>query len=263
MPNTATPDAVKASWITSSPLVAFTVTRSAAASPPPPKAAWIFDVHFRGHLRWTGSVIRMVSAPPNALNVMCSTCVVIHDHRRNVSREGHAAAVRRNIDLLGDVGAAERQRVDTGLTFERVVVVAGLPHEGNKVVRALIVTSLPSPPEMRSSPSPAEELLGTQAAIHRELHGARFRMAGVDHVIATLGLVSTKRSFASVKNMFTSAVKPNTLTPPVSPATPSHRRPGWRSLSGPYRRLGRCRRSDRRRSTSMRVARLCRRDRRQ
>ena len=40
------------------------------------------------------------------------------------------SAVGRDVDLLGDVGAVEQQRVDPGLAFDGVVVVAGVPDEG-------------------------------------------------------------------------------------------------------------------------------------
>ena len=45
-------------------------------------------------------------------------------------KNGHASAVGRDVDVLGDVGAVEQHRVEAGLAFERVVVVARVPDEG-------------------------------------------------------------------------------------------------------------------------------------
>ena len=41
-----------------------------------------------------------------------------------------APAVGRDVDVLGDVGAVEQHRVEAGLAFEGVVVVARVPDEG-------------------------------------------------------------------------------------------------------------------------------------
>ena len=47
------------------------------------------------------------------------------------SRENtRAAAIGGDVDVLGDVGAVEQHRVDAGLAFDGVVVVARVPHEG-------------------------------------------------------------------------------------------------------------------------------------
>ena len=51
--------------------------------------------------------------------------VEVHCHRGDVAEEGGAAAVRGNGDHLGGGAAVEHQRVDAGLPFDDVVVVAG------------------------------------------------------------------------------------------------------------------------------------------
>ena len=45
--------------------------------------------------------------------------------RKNSAR----AAIGRDVDILGDVGAVEEERVDARLTFDGVVVVTGIPDE--------------------------------------------------------------------------------------------------------------------------------------
>ena len=48
----------------------------------------------------------------------------------DVAGEADAAAVGREVDLLGDVGAVEQHRVVAVLAFDDVAAVAGVPDEG-------------------------------------------------------------------------------------------------------------------------------------
>ena len=56
--------------------------------------------------------------------------VEVHGDVGDVAGEPHAAAVGRDVDLLGDVGAVEQQRVGAGLALDDVAAVAGVPDEG-------------------------------------------------------------------------------------------------------------------------------------
>ena len=48
---------------------------------------------------------------------------------RDVAGEAHPAAVRRDVDVLGDVRAVEQQRVGAGLALDGVAAVARVPLE--------------------------------------------------------------------------------------------------------------------------------------
>ena len=74
------------------------------------------------------------------------------------SRENRdAAAVGRDVDVLGDVGAVEQQRVVAGLALDRVAAVAGIPLKMSLPAPSS-ATSLPRLPSMKSSPSPPMQL---------------------------------------------------------------------------------------------------------
>ena len=60
---------------------------------------------------------------------MRSTLVQVHRDVGDVAGEAGPTAIRRNVDFLADIGAVEEERVETGLTLDRIVVVAGIPHE--------------------------------------------------------------------------------------------------------------------------------------
>ncbi len=76
------------------------------------------------------SLTVMVSAPPRALKSIPSTplrsIVMLPTSRVNRT----PAAVGRDVDLLGDVGAVEEHRVVAGLALDGVAAVAGVPDEG-------------------------------------------------------------------------------------------------------------------------------------
>jgi hypothetical protein len=56
--------------------------------------------------------------------------IEVHRDGGDVAGETHTPTVGRNIDPLGDIGAVEHQRVEAGLTLDRVAAVAGVPDEG-------------------------------------------------------------------------------------------------------------------------------------
>ena len=70
----------------------------------------------------------ILSAPPSAEIDLLD---VVHVHRDvgDVAEEQRAAAIGRDVDVLGDVGAEEQHFVEAVLTFDCVVAVAGVPLE--------------------------------------------------------------------------------------------------------------------------------------
>ena len=55
--------------------------------------------------------------------------VQVHRDRSDVAEEANAAAIGRDIDVLGDVRAEEVESVEARLTFDRVAAVARVPPE--------------------------------------------------------------------------------------------------------------------------------------
>ena len=127
----------------------------------------------------------MLSAPPSALKSMLSTSfrsiVTLAMSRKN----SDAAAVREDVDVLGDVGAVEQHRVEAVLALDRVVVVARVPHEG-VVARAHErgVVAVAAVDEIVALA--ADEQVLAEAAVHRQLDPVRFQAARVDDVVAAL-----------------------------------------------------------------------------
>ena len=70
--------------------------------------------------------------------------IQIHRDGRHVAEEADARAIGGDVDVLGDVGAVEQQRVDAVLTLDDVAAVARIPledvvagaEEGNVVAAA-------------------------------------------------------------------------------------------------------------------------------
>ena len=60
---------------------------------------------------------------------MCLDAVEVHGDVADVAEEPRPAAVGRDVDVLGDVGAVEQQRVGAGLALDDVAAVAGVPDE--------------------------------------------------------------------------------------------------------------------------------------
>ena len=125
----------------------------------------------------------MVSAPPSALKSIVSTSFEVHRDVGDVAEEEHAPAVRRDVDVLGDVGAVEQHRVEAGLALERVVVVARVPDEGvvagahqRGVVAVAAVDQVVA--------LAADEHVVAEAAVHRELDAVGLEAGRVDDVVA-------------------------------------------------------------------------------
>ena len=71
----------------------------------------------------------MLSAPPRALTFDALDLVEVHRDVADVAEQTHTSAICRDVDVLADIGAVEKQRVDTGLTLDRIAAVARVPHE--------------------------------------------------------------------------------------------------------------------------------------
>ena len=144
----------------------------------------------------------MVSAPPSALKSMRLDVVEVHRDVGDVAGEEHAAAVGRDVDVLGDVGAVEQHRVEAGLALDGVVVVARVPdegvvagaHQGGVVAVAAVdqVVALA-----------ADEDVVAEAAVHRELDRRRPRGCVALMTSSPPRPLSVSRSLAApVKKMF-------------------------------------------------------------
>ena len=72
----------------------------------------------------------MLSAPPRATKLDVLDAVEIHRDTGDVAREPRTGAIGRDVDVLGDVGAVELERVGAGAAFDRVAAVARIPDEG-------------------------------------------------------------------------------------------------------------------------------------
>ncbi len=110
--------------------------------------------------------------------------VEVHDDIGDVACEQGAPAVGGERDVLGNGGAVEVERVEAVLALEGVVVVARVPDEGvvaeahqRSVVAVAAVDQVVA--------LAADENVGTETAVHRQLHGACLEAGRVDHVVAT------------------------------------------------------------------------------
>ena len=123
----------------------------------------------------------MVSAPPRALNWICSTLLQVHRDVADIAEEPHAIAVRRDVDVLADVGAIEQQRVGAGPAFDRVTAVARIPDErvvAGAEVRHVVATAagdevVAVAADQRVVAITAGDRVVARAAIERELDQRR------------------------------------------------------------------------------------------
>ncbi len=122
--------------------------------------------------------------------------VQVHGDVADIAGEPHVIAVRRDVDLLVDVGAIEQQRVGAGPTFDRVTAVARIPDErvvAGAQVRHVIAAAagdkvVAIAAEQRVVAITASDRVVARAAIERELDQAGETIAGRDDVIAAIGM---------------------------------------------------------------------------
>jgi len=109
--------------------------------------------------------------------------VEVHGDVADVAGEPRAAAVGRDVDVLGDVGAVEQERVGARLPFDRVAAVARIPDE-RVVARAEQgrIAALATNDEVVALA--ADDLVIAGAAIDREVDLAGFERGGIDGVVA-------------------------------------------------------------------------------
>src|SRR5215218_7622308 len=122
-PVTETEVPAPSTWIASPALVPFTAIESAAPSPPPSEAPRSIST------RVTSVPDSRVGAAKRAEGDRLDV-VHIHGDGGHVPGEPRVSAVRRDVNVLGDVRAVEQQRVGSILALDSVAAVARIPHEG-------------------------------------------------------------------------------------------------------------------------------------
>ena len=145
--------------------------------------------------------------------------VEVHGDVGDVAGEPHAAAVGRDVDLLGDVGAVEQQRVGAGLALDGVAAVAGVPDEGvvagaqqGRVVAAAAVDEVVA--------LAADDDVVAVAAVEREVDLAGVRAPEALMTSLPASAVDDQRSLpASAPAIVTCAARPLTTTDAPLPAT--------------------------------------------
>ena len=180
-PRTDVPEASPDTRMTSSPLVALTTTLSGCAVAP---AAGHRQVGVDlGHVG-PGKVVDddRVGAT-EGVEVDGFDVVEVHRDVGDVAEEPHPPAVGGDVDVLGDVGAVEEHRVAAGLALERVVVVARVPDE-RVVARAHQCHVVAVAADDQVVTLAAEQVVGAEPAVLRELDPVGFQGGGVDDVIA-------------------------------------------------------------------------------
>ena len=138
----------------------------------------------------------MVSAPPKALNWICSTPLQVHGDVADIAGEPHATAVGRDVDVLVDVGAVEQQRVGAVLAFDRVAAVARIPDErvvAGAELRHVVAAAagddvVAVAADQHVVAVAAGDRVVARAAIERELDQAGEAIAGGDDVVAAIGM---------------------------------------------------------------------------
>ena len=106
------------------------------------------------------------------------------------------SAVRRDVDVLVDVGAVEQQRVGAGPAFDRVTAVARIPDErvvARAQVRHVVAAAagdkvVAVAAEQRVVAIAASDRVVARAAIERELDQAGKTIAGRDDIVAAIGM---------------------------------------------------------------------------
>ena len=159
----------------------WTVTLSACASPAPPGGRQV-GVHL-DDVRPAEVVDDDVVRTAERVEVHALDVVEVHRHVGDVAEEPDPPAVRRHVDVLGDVGAVEAHRVEAGLALERVVVVAGVPHE--RVVAGAEerdVVAVAAVDEVVALA--AEQHVVAEPAVLGELDAVGLQRRGVDGVVA-------------------------------------------------------------------------------
>ena len=173
----------------SAPFVPSTTTWSAAPSPAPPTPRSTVDVaDVRGGEVVDGDDV----GAAERVEVDPLEVARVHDDARDVAGEAQEAAVRRHVDLLGDVGAVEEHRVDAGVAVDRSLPSPG-SHWNVSSAAPSWAKSLPRLPSTKSVPSPAT-IVSTPcvplivslpgAAVDPEPGRLRLLAGAGDHVVA-------------------------------------------------------------------------------
>ena len=116
--------------------------------------------------------------------------VEVHRHVADIAGQAGAGAIRRNVDLLGDVGAVEQQRIGAVLAFDDVAAIARIPlerivsgaEEGSVAALIAVDEIISVAADQEVIAGAAEDRVIAAAAIDRELDlpcGERCRIDGV------------------------------------------------------------------------------------
>ena len=191
-PKTLTPPASPAVPNASAPLVPVTVTLSEAPSPPPSgprRSSPAWRQVGAGEVADDDAVGAAQSPEVDALDV-----VEVHRHARDVAGEQDAAAVRDDVDVLGDVRAEEDHLSEPSWPSSVSLpspgfqwkAVAGA-HQGEVVAVVAEDEVVVSAAEDRVGALRAEQLIGARAAVDRQLDHAG-EGGGADAVVAAQGV---------------------------------------------------------------------------
>ena len=168
-----------------------------------------------------------VSAPPSALKSTLSTPSVSIVMLAGVAEEPQPVAVRRQVDVLGDVGAVEAHRVGAGLALDRVAAVARIPDERvvtraqqREVVAAVAVDRCRCRRRRATSRRPAAgDRVVARSAVERAARSPG--AASAERVIASLPARPLTASWSVgllVPDRYLRP-RPETVTPEASPPT--------------------------------------------
>jgi hypothetical protein len=150
-----------------------------------------------GDLRDTGTgevANRDVIGAAEGREVDVFDAVEIHRDACDVTREPRTAAIGRDVDLLGDIGAVELERVGACAAFDHVAAVARVPDEGvvagaelGKVIAAAAGDGVVAvAADQRIVAVAAGDLVVAGAAVHGELDEGGEAVSGGEGVVAAV-----------------------------------------------------------------------------
>ena len=144
------------------------------------------------------------------------------------AEEAQAFTVRRQVDLLGDVGAVEQHRVGAGLALDGVAAVARIPDE-RVVAGAQERQVVPSVPVDRVVPVAAEQPLGSGAAVEVVVSIVTVKRRRDDVGEDAVGLVDAHEVVAAPASTAILAILSRSNWKSAQPSSPTStwRMPGW------------------------------------
>ena len=110
--------------------------------------------------------------------------VAVHDDAADVTGETQTRAVGREVDVFGNIGAVEKQRVLPRLTFYRIVAVARVPKECIVPLAAESDIDIPAPDHQVIAGAADQEVVAI-ASVQGEIHLAGRDIGRIDRIDAT------------------------------------------------------------------------------